>query len=239
MIIVGVTDEQAPAAKIKSYIEDKGIKYVIAYKGGKGYTSSGIPHSWLVSPAGKIVWRGHPASLKEPVILQNLKGIFMKPTFKLPSKLKKAEVYLNNGRFADGIKELERYLKKPASDEGEKAAKDTIKKVNAYGKEKSERADKLIKEREYVEAMDILTSLEANFKGMDVGKAAKAKRSDLKKNKEAKAEFAAHSLFEKAMAYKKKGKTKSVVSYLKKIVRTKKYAETKTKIKAEEELNKM
>ena len=65
--IVGVTDEDR--STVRSFIKDLPIDYHIGLddrnKLGKDFGVTGIPHAMLINKEGKIVWEGHPMSLKD------------------------------------------------------------------------------------------------------------------------------------------------------------------------------
>jgi len=73
--IVGITDEDR--AKIKKFEKEVPIEYAVALdangKYAKPFGIQGIPHAVLVDKTGKIVWEGHPMSLKESQIEEFLK----------------------------------------------------------------------------------------------------------------------------------------------------------------------
>lgn len=73
--IVGITDEDR--AKIKKFEKEVPIEYAVALdangKYAKPFGIQGIPHAVLVDKTGKIVWEGHPMSLKESQIEELLK----------------------------------------------------------------------------------------------------------------------------------------------------------------------
>ncbi len=73
--IVGITDEDR--AKIKKFEKEVPIEYAVALdangKYAKPFGIQGIPHAVLVDKTGKIVWEGHPMSLKEAQIEELLK----------------------------------------------------------------------------------------------------------------------------------------------------------------------
>jgi hypothetical protein len=230
LTIIGVTDD--PVSKLTSFIEDKGIKYVIAVGGGSGYTTAGIPHAWLVNGIGEIVWEGHPAELKDDAIETQLKSVRLRPTFGLPKDLKKAETSLNAGKYVDGIKALETYLKKPKSDEGEKAAKEAIEKVQTYGKETLAQADGYAQEGYYAEAMEAVAALEKGFKGTEVGDEAKKKHDAWKKDDKVKTELEAGARVDKADGLTRAKKFKEAGAFLQRVLQVKKYEGTKARERA-------
>lgn len=71
-MVVGVTNE--PASEVEPYLQKNVVKFPIAIANAAGYDVRGIPHSFLVDKDGKILWRGHPASLDAAVLDQALVG---------------------------------------------------------------------------------------------------------------------------------------------------------------------
>jgi len=220
-----VTGEQS--SKIKKFIDDKNINYLIAIGGANEYRTRGIPRGWLISAEGKVVWEGHPGSLTKAMIEEELKHVRFGPTFKLPKALKRAELYLNNYRYADGIKALEKYLKRPKDDDVAAKAKDALEKITKYGKESIEEANKLVDEGQYEKVMQLLSSTEKNFKKHQIGKDATARLKALKKDKEHKVELELASLVMKARLYMDAGGNRQAAAMLKKALKQKKFADTK------------
>ncbi len=74
--IVGVTSESKKATE--PWIEKTKASYPYAYdKGGKMSKElgvRGIPAAFLVNPRGKVVWKGHPASLNASILEEHIKG---------------------------------------------------------------------------------------------------------------------------------------------------------------------
>ena len=219
------------------------IEYTIAIGGGSGYKTRGIPHSWLVSPSGKVTWHGHPASLTDDMITEELRHVRLKPVFKLPKKLKSAQRYLNSGKYAYGIKVLERYIQK-AKDKEEngktrvrdkvlKAAKSALKKVNVYGRNRLKTANGLAKHGEYLEALDILARLKKSFKGTSVGDKANKRQSTWKKDKKVKLELKGAKIIAKAEHAARRGMYKQALAYVRYVAKSSKYDGTKCQEKAE------
>ncbi len=238
LTIVGVTGE--PESKINSFIVSRGIKYTIAIGGASGYKTRGIPHAWLVAPGNpgrNVVWEGHPARLNNGTIDANLKYVRLRPVFKLPDALSRAEKYLNAGRYASGVKELDRYLKRPKDAEVEAAAKAAKEKLTTYGKQKLDQAALLVKERDFADAVALLEEIEDTFKGIEAGDTAKKQLSALKRNKDAKVELTAQRYLDKAEGYLKRKKYKLAAKYLRALVSSKKYGSTKVAERAEKKLD--
>ena len=231
MSIVGVTGE--PATKIKPFIKDKGINYLIAIGGAPGYQTRGIPHAWLVDTKGLIVWEGHPGNLKDQQIEALVKDYRPWPTLKLGGALKKASAYVNAGRLGDGIKELAKYLKKPKDDTVAADAEKALKRIEAFGATNLAEAEAAITKGDFDEAITAFKVLEKSFKGHDLGDKGKARLKELGKDKTTKLEIAAAEIYIKAQKFADIGENRYAMAYLKKIIKVKKYADTKMKAKAD------
>ncbi len=123
--ILGVTGEgKGPTEK---WIADKGAHYPYAYdKGGKFQRAmgvSGIPHSVLVDATGKIVWEGHPGSLKESDIEAALGGAFSRPMWEWAKETNATRAALQKKQFAAAITEAGKLQGDDAS------LKETIQKL--------------------------------------------------------------------------------------------------------------
>lgn len=76
LVIIGVTEE--PDAVIRKFQKDTPMEYAVATDSsgrlGEKMGVNGIPHAFLVDTSGKIVWDGHPMSLREEQIEEVLGG---------------------------------------------------------------------------------------------------------------------------------------------------------------------
>lgn len=225
MTIVGVSDESP--AKVRAFLAKTPVKYLIAIGGAAGYATRGIPHAWLVNPKQEIVWKGHPASLTRATIEKHLEGVYVLPTFALPRALTGAQRFFGKGRYGAGLRSLERYLKDAKSDEVAAQARAAVEKLTAYTKGQLADAARFVEEREYARAIDIVTQLEAAFKGSDVADTAKAKRLAWMQDDTIKAELAAADLLAKARAFRGRNRIKSARALLKRIVNSTRYEGTK------------
>lgn len=233
MTIIGVTNE--PASRIRPFIEEKNMKYTVAIGAAQAYATRGIPHAWLVDAGGKVVWEGHPASLKSAMIQKHLKSVNLPPRFNLTAKgLEKANRSLNAGLLGSGVTSLDKYLKKPKSEEGEAEAKAARKKVVTYAKGLLKKADKSAESGDMVTALHALTAFETSFKGHKFATKAKDKRTAWNKDPEMKLEIAAAKIVIKAEALMDAGAYRAAGGVLVKVSKGKKYKDTKTRRKAEE-----
>jgi thiol-disulfide isomerase/thioredoxin len=76
LVVIGVTDETR--SKIRKFMEEVPMHYAVARdsknKLAKEFGVKGIPHALVVDKSGKIVWEGHPKSLKDKDIEPVLSG---------------------------------------------------------------------------------------------------------------------------------------------------------------------
>ena len=72
LVVVGVTEEDA--VDVGAWAKASGVKYPIAVCDKGDYIVRGIPDSFLIDKDGKIVWRGHPATLELPLLEKTLAG---------------------------------------------------------------------------------------------------------------------------------------------------------------------
>jgi tetratricopeptide (TPR) repeat protein len=219
---------------VEPYLKANGVEYLIACGVKTGYTPRGIPHAWLIGPDGNVVWKGHPSGLAHGTIEEHLKNVRLKPAFDdLPKGLSKAAKSLNAGKYAQGLKELEKSADDP--DDGA-AAKAAIARVEAYGADRLARADALAEAGAYREAMALCEEVEDGFKGHAVGDQAKDKLDAWKKDKTVKAELEGQEVLDKAEAFERAGRKPEAAKLLKSIVDGKKFEGTKVRAKAEERL---
>jgi len=154
---------------------------MIGSGGADGYVTRGIPHAWLVSPKGKVVWEGYPTDLKVEQIQEHLKDVRLAPRFELPEKMKETENALNEGRFGHGLRLLKEHAE-GADGKLTKTARETADKVMAYGKERLQEAEDLIGQDGYGNAVEILTDLMTSFQGTEIADRARARQTALRED---------------------------------------------------------
>jgi thiol-disulfide isomerase/thioredoxin len=74
LVVIGISDE--PRQTVENFKRSTPMEYNVAVGGAaisKKFGINGIPHAFLVGKDGKIVWEGHPMSLKESDIENVLK----------------------------------------------------------------------------------------------------------------------------------------------------------------------
>ena len=233
MTIVGVSSE--PAERLELFIAKHGIEYIVAVGGGSEYRNKFIPHAWLVSSSGKVVWYGHPAKLSRDLLDAELKNVRFAPVFKLPKALKRAQGFLDKGDFGKGIKSLRDYLDEPASKKVAKRAKKALKKARSFGSSKLKAALEDAEEGYYDEAMGSLTALKRMFKGDKIGAEASATLKQWKKDKSVKAELIGLRALNAAKQAIREKNYKKANSLLQRVLRSKKFKDTKVRERAEKE----
>ena len=106
LTVLGVTGEgKGPTEK---WIDEKDARYAYTYDKaglGKELGVSGIPAAFLVDATGTIVWQGHPASLTEAIIEQNLEGVLSLPLYEWPKEASKAKRAFIDGKFSQALDE--------------------------------------------------------------------------------------------------------------------------------------
>lgn len=234
LAVVGVTDE--PTSKIETFMSSHTMDYLVATGVKDVYRNSAIPHAWLISPGGEVLWRGHPASLEESQIEENLAGATVYPHFELPEALGKAQRYLEAGLFARGLGELERYLKRPDDETTAEQARKAIEQINGYGKQQLSEVAELAKEGEYAVAFEMLTEVESMFKGTEIGDSARERLREWKSDRTVRAELEADAIIQKARELKKEKNYRAAHALLLRLTKSRKYDETKAVSRAKKEL---
>ncbi len=226
MTVIGVADE--PKGRIQRVVKNEEIEYIVALRSGSAFNSRAYPTAWLVSPKGKVVWKGHPASLDGKKIEKFLKGARFEPKFSLPRKLKAASRYLGKRDCARAIRELEKHV--AGKDEAvARVAKDTIRELKRYAKREYKFAGRFAKSGEYADAVAILEFLEKSFKGFEAGERAKVKLKAWRDDKKIKLEIEASSQIAKARTLISRRQYAPAYKVLQNVARRKKYKDTRAK----------
>jgi hypothetical protein len=186
LVVVGVTDE--PDGLVSKYVTDNKIAYPIVIE--KGFKSSrelkvaGFPSSFLVDTKGKVIWAGHPASLKESDIEEALKGA-RAPGVKLPAALKSLEPLLQKQDYAKAYEAAKNLMAGNLDEEGKKAAQEVLDNIANDAKSAMADAEKNLGEKRFYEAQEDLTKLVKSYANVPGAEGADAKLRELKANSEA------------------------------------------------------
>jgi thiol-disulfide isomerase/thioredoxin len=229
LTIVGITSE--PPEKVRPFIERKGVKYMIGSGGARGYVTAGIPHAWLVSPQGQVVWEGYPTDLKAEQIQEHLKHVTLPPRFELPRKMKDAESALNARRFGDGMQLLKEHAE-GADDNLAKIARDTADQVMAYGQERLRKAEDLIKLDGYGHATEILTDLVKSFHDTEIAARARARQTALREDPRIRVELEGEELLARASELLAQNRLPQAAAFAEQITKSSKYENSKVREKA-------
>lgn len=240
MTVIGVTDE--PAGIVRPVIAKHSVEYLIAVGRARGYGAPAIPHSWLVGPSGTVVWEGSPFDLNDELIETHLKDVQLQPVFKLPEALGKAQIALNGGKYDRGIQLLEKYLKRKTSRAGSSAtavpneavtaAQEALERVRAYGRGKLKQVVAEGEQGFYTSAIEGLKSLERDFKGDAVAKDARKQLQVWRRDKAVKVELSAEAILARANGLVAAKKHKEAAGYLRRLLSSKKFAESKHRDRA-------
>lgn len=171
-------------SQTEPWVEDKGATYAYAYdKGGKFSKAmgvSGIPHAFLVSPDGTIVWEGHPASLDAATIEKNLEGVISKPLYEWTGGAKKAKQAFLKNDFAGALAAAAKLAEKdPFGTEIE----GVLRSILAGRMQKIEEA---LKAGDVLKAYDGAKALSKGLKGMPEADTIKATLKRIAKEKDLK-----------------------------------------------------
>jgi len=232
LVVIGVTDE--PEAKAKPYIDRNKMQYPVAFGGGANeYKTRGIPHSWLVGPGGKIVWKGHPGGLNASIIEKHIEGARMGPKITLPPQLVKSEKYLKAGQFGKAYNDLEKQAGRAKDPVVELAARDAMKKIAEFASVDFARVAQFKKEQKYSAGLQALQRGAVSFKGMAIAKEFEKELKAWKKDKSIQAEMAGSKLLDDAKDLVKRGKYQKAAQIYATLAKSKKYAGSAAQKEAE------
>lgn len=232
LVVIGVTDESE--SKAKPYIERNKMQYPVAFGGGaKEYKTRGIPHSWLVGPGGKIVWKGHPGGLNASIIEKHIEGARMGPKISLPPQLVKSEKYLKVGQFGKAYKDLEKQAGRAKDPAVEKAAREAMQKIAEFASVELSRVAQFKKEHKYSAGLQALQRGTVSFKGMTIAKEFEKELKAWKKDKSIQAEMAGGAMLDEAKDLVKRGQYEKAAQIYATLVKSKKYAGSEAQKEAE------
>lgn len=221
-------------SRIEPFAKAKNMTYPLAtgFKRGGAYSPRGIPHCWLISASGKILYKGHPGSLQDSVIEKALEDVALPPKLTLGETLeKKVRSNLTKLYLAKVIKALAKY--DVEGDENQALAAGAIKDLEAYGAKLIARAQREAQQGNYHRTVEFLERCEKQFKGHELGGKAKAKLKELSTADETKLEIEAAKTVLKAEAYAAAGATAKAQAMLRKVTASKRMAETRMRVIAE------
>jgi thiol-disulfide isomerase/thioredoxin len=231
LTIIGITNE--PVEQVRPFVERQDIRYLIGSGGAKGYVTRSIPHAWLISPAGKIIWEGYPTDLKEEVIREQLKNVSLPMRFELPAAMNAAEEALNAGHFGEGLRLLKSHA--DGSDpELVRSAHKTTDRVLAQGREWLQEADRLAKKAEYAQAGRLLRGLITSFDGSEIEASARARDAALREDPQSGVEYEGEDLLSRADELVAGNRPRQAAALAEQITQSPRFDNTKVRVKAQQ-----
>ena len=191
VVLIGLTDETK--TKVEPFAAEMGMTYAVGCgsRSKSAYGVRGIPHAFVVDVAGKVVWRGHPASDGfETAIQEQLRT---NPPTLLSSEAKakalaivqKAEEALAEKAYLRAAGMLGR-IKDPGKDpEVEKRAAALRSTLTERAEARAAEADQHLKKKEYYEADTALSEVMVLAGDSDLAGMARSRRAELHKDKAA------------------------------------------------------
>ena len=231
LTIVGITAE--PPEKVKAFLQQKGVKYMVGSGGADGYVTRGIPHAWLVSPKGTIVWEGYPTDLRVELIQEHLRDVTLSPRFELPKTMQDIEDALNKGRFGSGLRSLKAHSN-GADSQLATIARETADKVMAYGQERLQRAEDLIGQNGYGHAAEILADLTTSFHGTEIADHARTRQAALRQDPRIRVELEGEELLARADELAAQNRHHQAAAFAEQIIKSKKYDNSNVRKKAQQ-----
>jgi hypothetical protein len=173
---------------------------------GGSYGVSGIPHSFIIGPDGKVAWHGHPSEVNKSLLKTVLKGakkpaggmLGVKTTFTVDARVAKAQGLAGDGKLADALKELAAIEADAKSTEQQKTdAKAVRDAITRHAETLSASAENLIKARDVGKALTVLDTLSKELAAVDAGANAKKRIDAVKADKKLMEELEAAKAFDK------------------------------------------
>ena len=224
---------------VEKYVSDNKITYPVGAGEtcGGSYDFRGIPHAFLIRPSGIVEWDGHPADQELKGKIENLLPFVTMLGSKsenpaalavardVESSLIPALQLIQACSFAQAIKACEKVSKKSKASDKEKAdAEHIINLVNKHGEELVAQTEKLMEEKDYYAADQLIEKIGKSFKSLPPAEKLKELAKKLKDAPDSKECIEAGKLFHKALACLKAGDKKSAKKSLEQLV--KKYPDT-------------
>jgi len=182
-VICSVSDEDTGTIQSKMIDLKKPPYGIVAAKIGTLYQTKGIPHGWVLDANGKILWEGHPTSLKEEEIEGWLKELApTKVDKELAKDLSGAVKSFDKGEVGKAMTDTKK-VAETATDDAVKSDCEYLlalcdKHVKLYQQKIDAAGDNLIVKAKAME------DGAAKLKGSEIGTKWDADVKELKKSKE-------------------------------------------------------
>jgi hypothetical protein len=199
---VAISNEAAD--KVGRFVTANNITYPVGIaKNTEGYGSGGIPHAYLISPDGKVVWDGHPASLSNAAVeklLRKTKDFYIR---KVAPEAKPAAAAFSKGKLADAEKLANAIKgKEGAGREAVADAEYVLARVGAMRVAWNGKVESGSKSGVYLDVFDALGKIQKHFSGTEEAQAAAKKLAELKADPSVKLELKASKTLEKLVQQK-------------------------------------
>lgn len=129
--VIGVTSVSEPRDKTEAWVKDLGVEYTYGYFKNNALSTvtehSAYPHAALISPAGIVVWTGHPSSLSKGTIEEHLKGASKFLSYGWSEEFEAVAKALSKLDYAKAVAEAEKLGEKGV--EGSENVKNAVLKM--------------------------------------------------------------------------------------------------------------
>lgn len=208
LVVISMSPESADV--VKRYVgSHKDMIYPVAVDNGetaKAFGVSGVPHAFLISHEGVVIWEGHPKSAElNQKVRDAVSAIPQDPFTEMEKekdfskRLKSALKDAQKRKFSAAVASCKKVVDDEKASEKEKSdAKKVADKIEEIGKSELDSASSLSAKKWYYDALEILKKIEKDFAGLDVAKTASEKIAEIEKDESAKEEIKAGKEFQKA-----------------------------------------
>ena len=188
LVVIGHTD--GSSRELPAFIAEHKITYAISVGKdiGDAYGVTGIPHVFLIDPAGKVAWHGHPSGLTDAMVEEQLKQVTLAaspaPSFAKPSSVKKVaalEASIASGKVGAGVKALEKLAADEKNANDAAAARAALDATSTWKTEADADLAKLRDAGDIYAAAALADGLASSYAGHDAAKAYKESAAEFKK----------------------------------------------------------
>ena len=173
----------------------------------------GIPRSYLIGADGKVLWAGHPNSLRDGQVkdaLKKVKGtgsyLSFSPKGEYSDKaVNKAVGMVKDAKLGKALAAAVKMSSNPEGGEQANQAAALAEEINAHATLLIGQAEALLAKKEMVVATGVLETLEKEFKGQEIADRMKARLAEIKADETLRVEWDA----DKALSKLKKKAAKS------------------------------
>jgi len=224
--VVALSDEGRKL--VGDYVDSMGLTLRVASgtTSNKAYGVGGIPHSVLIDPSGKVVWRGHPSGLSKGTVKDALKGaralggfMALKLEQELGGALASAAKAAEAGKLGKALDAAQAVATGSSSTEEDKEqAQALAQALEQHAALLSQQAEDFLRRRDMLPAVQVLEALAAELSGREAGNKAADSLAGIRKDESLSRELAAAEFLDRARAAAAKLGTKKGKSKLEAVV---------------------